>query len=379
MNNNGPKDNHYIQESLAPDQARSLMNNENFSHLQAILNSNPQISAIVNRQRQIVLSNEHLVKIAGMESLDSIIGNRPGETFNCINIADGKLCSTTDQCKYCGINRTLQESQIKSERVSGECRITTQTNRRLVAYDFHITCAPIHLSNEHYTLLNMVDISSEKRNEMLEKVFFHDLLNRLGGFDGLIKIIKSENKQSELDEFIDLLNTIGELTIEDIQMQQYLRAAENANLILNIQEHSAFDIVESVRRQISFHPAMQSKSMMVCSECTDFLFKTDDTLLKRVLLNMVKNAAEATPDEGTFDIICKNLPGMAVFSVRNAGIIPYDIRMQIFQRSFSTKGNGRGLGTYSMKLFGENYLRGRVYFTSDEKEGTVFTIELPLE
>jgi len=32
-----------------------------------------------------------------------------------------------------------------------------------------------------------------------------------------------------------------------------------------------------------------------------------------------------------------------------------------------------------MKLFGENYLRGKVYFTSEAREGTVFTIELPKE
>jgi chemotaxis protein histidine kinase CheA len=30
-----------------------------------------------------------------------------------------------------------------------------------------------------------------------------------------------------------------------------------------------------------------------------------------------------------------------------------------------------------MKLFGENYLRGKVYFASEAGEGTVFTIELP--
>jgi sensor histidine kinase regulating citrate/malate metabolism len=61
------------------------------------------------------------------------------------------------------------------------------------------------------------------------------------------------------------------------------------------------------------------------------------------------------------------------------GTIPEDVRLQIFQRSFSTKGSGRGLGTYSMKLFGENYLHGRVYFRTNEKQGTTFTIELPLE
>jgi signal transduction histidine kinase len=251
-------------------------------------------------------------------------------------------------------------------------------NGKLISYDFQIICVPLQFNNEPYTLVNLVDISSSKRNEMLEKVFFHDLMNRLGGFDGIIKIIKSENKQPELDEYIDLLNVIGELTIEDIQNQRILKAAENEDLILSIREHSAFEIIESVRMQLSFHPAANSKQIILCAECTDFIFRTDATLLKRILLNMAKNAAEATPDGGSVEIICRKEPDLAVFSVQNTGEIPNDIRLQIFQRSFSTKGPGRGLGTYSMKLFGENYLKGKVFFSSDNKNGTVFTIELPL-
>jgi sensor histidine kinase regulating citrate/malate metabolism len=52
--------------------------------------------------------------------------------------------------------------------------------------------------------------------------------------------------------------------------------------------------------------------------------------------------------------------------------------MQLFQRSFSTKAaTGRGVGTYSMRLLGEQYLGGRVEFTSREPDGTTFTLILP--
>lgn len=59
--------------------------------------------------------------------------------------------------------------------------------------------------------------------------------------------------------------------------------------------------------------------------------------------------------------------------------MPDEVKLQIFQRSFSTKGRGRGIGTYSIKLFTEKYLEGKVSFTSKEGEGTVFTVELPDE
>jgi sensor histidine kinase regulating citrate/malate metabolism len=53
--------------------------------------------------------------------------------------------------------------------------------------------------------------------------------------------------------------------------------------------------------------------------------------------------------------------------------MPPEVQLQIFQRSFSTKGKGRGVGTYSMKLLTERYLGGKLAFTSAAGEGTTFT------
>jgi sensor histidine kinase regulating citrate/malate metabolism len=50
--------------------------------------------------------------------------------------------------------------------------------------------------------------------------------------------------------------------------------------------------------------------------------------------------------------------------------------MQVFMRSFSTKGVQRGLGTYSMKILGEQYLGGKVDFETNPKNGTTFYIDL---
>ena len=70
--------------------------------------------------------------------------------------------------------------------------------------------------------------------------------------------------------------------------------------------------------------------------------------------------------------------GRPGFHVQNPGVILPDVAAQIFHRSFSTKGGyGRGLGTYGMKLLGEDHLGGSLSFKSTEAEGTRFTILLP--
>jgi signal transduction histidine kinase len=55
-----------------------------------------------------------------------------------------------------------------------------------------------------------------------------------------------------------------------------------------------------------------------------------------------------------------------------------DVQLQIFKRSYSTKGSGRGLGTYSIKLLGEKFLKGKVWFESEIEKGTTFYFEIPL-
>jgi sensor histidine kinase regulating citrate/malate metabolism len=56
--------------------------------------------------------------------------------------------------------------------------------------------------------------------------------------------------------------------------------------------------------------------------------------------------------------------------------MPPEIQLQVFQRSCSTKGDGRGTGTYSIRLL-SSYLLGAASFSSTPEEGTTFHVTLP--
>ncbi len=101
-------------------------------------------------------------------------------------------------------------------------------------------------------------------------------------------------------------------------------------------------------------------------------------LLRRVLGNLVKNALEATPPGGTVELGADDHGARLVFSVHNEGAMPAEVQQQLFQRSFSTKGEtGRGIGTFSARLLTERCLGGVIGFTSSEGLGTTFTVALP--
>ncbi|KAA0259726.1 MAG: ATP-binding protein, partial [Chlorobiota bacterium] len=113
-------------------------------------------------------------------------------------------------------------------------------------------------------------------------------------------------------------------------------------------------------------------------ELFDVELFTDRGLLGRVLGNMVKNALEADPIESVITVSCKLVNGNVIFEVNNKAYMPRNIQLQVFNRSFSSKGKGRGLGTYSMKLISERYLNGSVTFESDREKGTTFRAMYPL-
>ena len=76
-------------------------------------------------------------------------------------------------------------------------------------------------------------------------------------------------------------------------------------------------------------------------------------------------------------ITCSKLGSRIGFSVHNGGTIPDRDQLQIFQRSFTTKGDGRGLGTYGSRLLTERYLGGDIAFESNDGHGTTFTVSYP--
>lgn len=94
---------------------------------------------------------------------------------------------------------------------------------------------------------------------------------------------------------------------------------------------------------------------------------------------MIKNAVEASEDNSTIVIGIKHEDNQVRLTVHNDGFIPKDIQDQIFKYSFSTKGRGRGIGTYGMKLITKRYLGGNIHFETDSVNGTDFILEIPFK
>ncbi|MBU1344265.1 MAG: ATP-binding protein, partial [Proteobacteria bacterium] len=138
-------------------------------------------------------------------------------------------------------------------------------------------------------------------------------------------------------------------------------------------KYSIEQIFEELQLFFANHPASNGKNINFSGKYHLITIKTDIALLLRVLCNMIINALEATEKKSSIKVWTEQEGDFTSFFVWNSQHIPQDIANRIFQRNFSTKEqSGRGVGTYSMKLFGEKILRGQVSFTSSKEDGTTF-------
>lgn len=341
-----------------------------------IMDAVPEMVMVLNDKRQLVFGNSTLLKALGKESLDQLLGLRPGEILGCIHASrseDG--CGTTQFCKYCGAYKALLGT-LAGQRKSEECRVIRTVQGEIDAMDLRVQSVPLSVEGITFIFFHIADISQEKRKRALERIFFHDILNTVGGVQGLLELVQGEIG-GESRDLLALALRQTRFVVEEIQAQNALNAAETQQLCVSLQEVNTLDVLTHVRETYGSHPVGQKRQINIVSESESAVLSTDLVLLRRVLGNMLKNALEASDPGAQVELgVVRKAKGV-VFWVKNDAVIPKDVQLQIFKRSFSTKSKSRGLGTYSMKLLAEKYLKGKVWFTSQNASGTVFYVELP--
>lgn len=348
---------------------------QSLSAVSDLLDAVPDVLMILNRQRQIVYYNDSLSQALDLGENEALCC-RPGETLDCMHAMETEGgCGTTEFCRLCGVANSILDSQ-EGQTVEHECRITQK--RLGDSLDLRVTANLFHYKDEDFTLLSVTDISDEKRREALERIFFHDILNVAGGLMGLSELL-ADSPVEEASSYSGTIHGLSRQVVQEIKAQRDLLAAEDGELTILPRVLASTELLEDARSFFGDNPCAEGKTIRIEPDAQRVEFVSDVTLLTRVLNNVIKNALEATNPDGTVLLGCGMEGDEVAFRVHNSSVMSRDVQLQVFQRSFSTKGRGRGLGTYSMKLLSERFLHGRVSFTSSPEEGTIFTARYPLD
>ncbi len=165
----------------------------------------------------------------------------------------------------------------------------------------------------------------------------------------------------------------------EIKHQRALLLAERGTLVPERVPLRTSGLLQDLAAVFAGLPVADERRLELGPPAEDVEVVSDRALLLRVLINMLRNALEATAAGGVVRLSCERARDSVFLRVHNDGAIAPEVQARVFQRSFSTKAlHGRGLGTYSMKLLGERYLGGEVSFASSEASGTVFALRLPV-
>ena len=365
---------------LRPDELEHLAEKvKNTPFVRKVLDCMPELVCVLTSSRQVVAANQAMLVFLGKQEGDLAPGARPGELMLCVHADETPSgCGTTTYCSQCGAFRTIMKSIGSNTRATGECRVTQDKSGKVEGLDLYLWCSPFEVEDHILYVLAILDISDQKRRQALERIFFHDLLNSFSALTSHVQLLQTAPVE-QVHVLTRRLTQATDSLVQEVLAQRDLMLAESDQLTVNPSLINPAQLLQRVADNFENHPLLNDRLLQIAPQSQNVNLIADSVLLKRILVNMAKNALEAS-QPGEMVSMGWDLESEVVrFWVHNPQVIPQEHQLQVFNRSFSTKGPGRGLGTYSMRLLSERYLEGEVGFNSKQDTGTRFWVSLPLK
>ena len=319
----------------------------------------------------VVVDTNLRILYVNYTAVDKALEISPGDLLKCSNACEAEHgCGTHPNCRMCKLRNMVETSLSTRTKMETDADFLIGEN---IDYNVHAISTPVDYEGKEYSVVLLLDRTDQHRELMLERVFFHDLLNLSGAMNSILGCIKDEDENKDM---MRIVRSISSQLLEEIGAQRDLIYAKNGILKPKTCKFLARESIDFVHDNlVPVSKDMWNVTVKVESTLTDEMLESDPALVNRVIHNMVKNACEASYGssitvKGTVE------DGKVIFSVHNDLVMSDEVKSKVFIYGNSTKGAGRGLGTYSMKLIGENYLHGHVWFRSEEGFGTEFYFSL---
>jgi two-component system nitrogen regulation sensor histidine kinase GlnL len=240
--------------------------------------------------------------------------------------------------------------------------------------EFHTIERPLKLAREEQML------DQTQANRLLLRNLAHEIKNPLGGIRGAAQLLEQELEKPGLREYTQVV----------IQEADRLRSLMESLLTPQHAPHfSALNIHEVLERVRSVVLAELPEGLTIRRDYDLSLpeLHGDKEQLIQVMLNIVRNAAQAMKGKGTITLrtrITRQVTLMkkrhrlaiAVQIIDNGPGIPHHLRDKIFYPLVSGRADGHGLGLTLAQDFVSQH-QGSIEFES-EPGRTCFTVTLPL-
>lgn len=209
----------------------------------------------------------------------------------------------------------------------------------------------------------------------------HEIKNILTGLQGGAQLLRRRVGQDEKSlQYVDMI------------MQSGLRTDELARALLSLARRTHVPSTESRRMALDLNEVIQEVLHMARASRDAkgveirfeplyrvLLVAGDYNELHQVFLNLVLNGLQAMENRGTLTVRAYREGNEAVVEVKDTGCgIPPENLPRIFDRYFTTKPNGTGLGLATVKEIVAQH-EGEIQVESQVGQGTTFTLRFPLQ
>ena len=369
---------------------------------------------LISKDYHMLRVNDTFCSFFGLER-DKVIGRK------CYDILQGPVCST-DQCPMRKILSGAQQYQFETDKILEggrriSCIITAKSYHNAegqvigivenfadvskrreaeqalqAAYDEleqRVQERTVELSETNKEL--KAEIAERQRAEKMlresEKLaatgrmaarIAHEINNPLAGIKNSFLLIKdSISKKHKYYEYVGRIDAeISRVTNIVRQMYDLYKPTQEEPRRVNLRE-----VVEDVVALLKV--SGQKYSVDIEVDVRDEVVVTlVDGLIRRILLNLIQNAIEASPPNEKVKVLANVLNGSLALEIADHGKgIDDNIRDHIFEPFFTTKSDytsgGLGLGLSVCKSE-VDAMGGVISFESEKDKGTVFRVVIPL-
>ena len=319
------------------------------------------IAQLLEERNSILQSTREGILAIDADGLVTLVNNEAARLFRQAGVTQEVIGQPVENCipqtRLHEVLRTRQAEYDQEQDING---VIVLTNR-----------VPLMVKGEVVGALATFRDMTEIRK----------LAEELTGVNGLLEALRAR-----AHEFLNTLHVIRGLT----RLRQYARLDAYIDRVLNESREEMDFVSERIKDPILAGVVLSKLSRaresgvalsIDADSCLDEPLGAEKAhALVTVIGNLLDNAFEAVQEaaERQAKFLIHRIDGDIYIRVTDSGQgIPSQLQERIFDRHFSTKGEGRGFGLYLVARAVEQ-LAGEIRVESGKQQGTVFTVKVPV-